>query len=90
MQYFNQGLIALGNVAKMFPMVSLIFQNQEVAVRIVQEWARVYKVRDVNVFLKALQPPQQPMLPQASGMSAGDPMHPKAPPAGRDAAAWRV
>jgi hypothetical protein len=82
MQYYNQGLIALGNVAKMFPMVSLIFQNQDVAVRIVQEWARVYKVRDVNVFLKALQPPQQPMLPQASGMSAGDPMHPEgaAPP----------
>jgi hypothetical protein len=79
MAYFNKGLEGLGHIAQMFPQVQQIFLNPEVAVRTVQEWARVYKVRDVNVFLKALQPPQQPMIPDASGMNTGDPMQQEQP-----------
>lgn len=73
MQYFNQSLMTLGNLAKLFPAYGQIFQNPDVARSILQEWGRVFKVRDPNVFLKAAQsaqgmPPAQ--LPQAGGPDA--------------------
>jgi hypothetical protein len=69
-QMFNQGLIALGNLAKMFPMFALMFQNPDVVKTVAEEWARVYKIRNPSVFLKALVPPPQMGLPQAGGMDA--------------------
>lgn len=73
MQYFMQAGQTLVQMANAFPMMRQIFASPEVAVRMVQEWARVYKIRDVNVFLKALQQPPVP-LPMAGGMTPADPM----------------
>lgn len=85
MQYFNQGLIALGNLSKLFQGFAAVFQNPDVAKRILQEWARVYKVRDVDVFMKALMTPPQQALPAPGGMQPQGAMGPAPgapPPAG--------
>lgn len=86
MQYFNQGLIALGNLAKMFPSIGpAVFGNPEVTMRVLQEWARVYKVRDVNVFLKAMTTGAAQGLPMPQG--AGGALGPGAMPSGEPGAA---
>lgn len=78
MQYFNQSLMTLGNLAKLFPAYGQIFQNQDVARSILQEWGRVFKVRDPNVFMKAALAPPPAQLPQAGGqdMAGGTPPQP--------------
>ena len=73
-QYFNQGMIALGNLAKVSPPLGTILQNFEVAKAIAEEWARVYKVRNRMAFIKALQPPPQMALPPTGGIDAPPPM----------------
>jgi hypothetical protein len=81
MQYFNQSLMTLGNLAKLFPAYGQIFQNQDVARSILQEWGRVFKVRDPNVFMKAALAPMPAQLPQAGGqdMAGGTPPQPGQP-----------
>lgn len=81
MQYFNHGLEALMKILQMSPMGALLLQDPDVLMRNLQEWGVAYKVRDVNVFLRAAQKViqaqqqlPQPGMPAASGMSAGDPM----------------
>ncbi len=83
MAYFNQGLQALGGLAKEFPALGVIFQNPDVARAVLEEWARVYKIRDRATFIKALQaqpPGMGAPMPNAAGPSAAAPMG--APPGG--------
>jgi hypothetical protein len=82
MQYFNQGFQTLGNILQMFPGAQAIVNDPDVVGRIIEEWGRAYKIRDIGVFQKALQKALQmgTALPQAGGMTPGDPMH--APPPG--------
>jgi len=74
MQYFNESLVAIGNLSKMFPGFMQMFQNPDVMRSVAEEWARVYKIRNPSVFLKALMaPPPQMGLPPAGGMDPGGP-----------------
>jgi hypothetical protein len=60
-QDFNQSLQALVGFAKLFPMAQLIFQNPEVLKSLMEQWARLYNVPDMQPYIKALSvPPQQP------------------------------
>ncbi|MGB8274113.1 MAG: hypothetical protein WCF16_02460, partial [Alphaproteobacteria bacterium] len=61
---FNAGFQALAGIAKVFPTVAIIFQAPDAAKAIVEEWARVYNVRNRQPFLGAL---QAPALPAAGG-----------------------
>lgn len=70
---FNQGLQSLAGMAKVFTPLAMIFQNPDVAKAILEEWARVNRVRNKTVFLRALRPPMAG-LPAAGGMSPGAPM----------------
>lgn len=74
---FNQGLQSLAGMAKVFTPLAMIFQSPEVAKAILEEWARVNRVRNKPVFLRALRPPM-PMPPAAGGMSPNPPMDPAA------------
>lgn len=71
MQYFNQWLELLGKLSQLIPSVQMMMQSPDVLKSIMQEGARVYKVRNPEVFMKALQQPMQGMLPPAGGMDAG-------------------
>lgn len=83
MFYFNQSLQTLGGLAKEFQALGRIFQSDEVARALVQEWGRTYKVRTINLFLKALMPqPGAPALPAAGGQGGPAPMAPGGPAAG--------
>lgn len=81
---FNSGIEALANLAKVVPGLQVIFQNHEAAKAILEEWLRVYDVRDRQPFLGAfLAPPPPPTTGTGAPMgqpSAGGP--PGAPPPG--------
>jgi hypothetical protein len=78
MQYFTQSMVALSNMAQTIQPMALLFQSPEVAKAILMEWARIYKVRDAQVFIKALTPPMMPMGLPAAGGQAGEQMLPQA------------
>lgn len=52
---FNAGMEALANLAKVFPGLQGIFQSPDLAQTILEQWARVYDVRDIQPFMNALQ-----------------------------------
>ncbi len=70
-QYFQQGLQALIQLAQAIPAYGQVLQNPDVVKMLMNEWALVYRVRSPQVFLKALAAPPQPALPAAGGMDAG-------------------
>lgn len=79
-QYFTEGTVALKNLSDIMPAIKGIFASAEVQKAILSEWARAYKVGNVNVFLKALLTVLQapaPMMPQAGGMDAAGGMPPQ-------------
>jgi hypothetical protein len=71
LQAFNGSLQALAQLGQMFPQLAPMLQQPDILKGIVQEWARVYKVRNPQLFLKALTAQPQGMLPAAGGMDAG-------------------
>lgn len=78
-QDFNNAVLALANLAKVFPGLALMFQNPEVTKAVIEEWARVYNVRNRQKFLGALQV-QPGVLPAAAGMDAAGATQPDAQP----------
>ncbi len=82
MQYFNQWLQMLSNLSQANPMFGQVLQSPEVVKSIMEEGARIYKVRNAQVFLKALTPPPVMGLPAAGGMDAAAPQGPGMPSPG--------
>lgn len=78
---FNNGFMALANLAKVFPALQALFQNPAVAKTILQEWARVYDIRDKQPFMDAFNaPPPPPVASPGPAMPMGAGPHPGAPP----------
>lgn len=71
LQSFNGWLELLMKFGQINPLVGQVLQNPDVIKALMEEGARVYKVRNSQVFLKALMPQPQAMLPAAGGMDAG-------------------
>lgn len=85
MQYFNEGLKFLASLGQMFPQLPMVMaSNPEILKTILQEWARVYKVRNPQVFLNALQMQPPGMMPQAGGMDAAGGQPSQAMPPGME------
>jgi hypothetical protein len=70
---FNSGLQALGGLAQVFPGLQVIMQNPEATKAILEQWLRVFDVRDRQPFLGALQQAATAM-PQAAGPGGPAPM----------------
>lgn len=77
---FNNGLVALGNIAKVFPQLQVIFQSREAAKAILEEWVRVYKVRNRQPFLGAFM--QAGTMPPAVGTGPAAPVAAEGAPGG--------
>lgn len=84
---FNNSLMALANLAKVFPGLGAIFQSPDAAKAVLEQWARVYDVRDRQPFMGAFN--QAPPMPQGIGPGAPAPMGPPqgGPPVGAPGAA---
>lgn len=71
---FNAGMEALANLAKVFPGLQGIFQNPVLAQTILEQWARVYEIHDIQPFMNALKTAQQqPPAPPQSAIPLGAP-----------------
>lgn len=69
---FNNRFMTLANLGKVFPGIQVIFQSPDAVKAILEEWCRVYNVRDRQPFLGALNappvpPPAGPMGPPPMG-----------------------
>jgi hypothetical protein len=73
-QAFDGGMIALANLAKVFTPLQIMFANPETSKAILEQWMRVYDIRDRQPFLGAFQ--QAPMMPPAAGPGGPAPMGP--------------
>lgn len=72
---FNTGLQALAGLSKAFPMLALIMNNPETTQAILEQWLRVFDIRDrepyLNAFKAAVQQQQQmASQPPMPGMGA--------------------
>lgn len=63
---FDSGFLALANIAKVVPALGSVLNNPEVAKAMLEQWLRVYDVRDRQPFIGALQAP--PVPPGGAGM----------------------
>lgn len=78
---FDSGFLALANLAKVIPALGVVLNNPEVARATLEQWLRVYDVRDRQPFLGAMNAP--PLPPTGAGMGAppmGGPPAPGMPP----------
>lgn len=78
---FDNGFIALANLAKVFPGLGVILNNPDVAKATLEQWLRAYNVRDRQPFLGAFNAPALP--PVGAGMGAppmGEPAGAGMPP----------
>lgn len=65
---FDSGFLALANLAKLVPALGMVLNNPEVARATLEQWLRVYDVRDRQPFLGAM---NAPAIPQpGAGMGA--------------------
>lgn len=79
---FNNGILALTNLAKVFVGFQRIFANPEAEKAMLEEFLRVYNIRDRDAILGAYQTPL-PMPPaMGPGMSPGPEPGGMAPPGG--------
>lgn len=86
---FNSGIEALANLAKVVPGLQVIFQNRDAAKAILEEWLRVYDVRDRQPFMGAFMAPPPPPTTGAPTQIGQPPAAgpPGAPPPGPPSAA---
>lgn len=75
---FDSGFLALANIAKVCPSVGAVLNSVEVGKAIVEQWCRVYDVRDRQPFVGAM---IAPPIPQPGAGMGSAPMA-GAPPGG--------
>jgi hypothetical protein len=68
-QNFDSGMMALANLAKVVPGLQVVFQNQDVAKAILEQWLRAYDVKDRQPFLGAFT--AAPAMPAGAGSPMG-------------------
>lgn len=67
---FNNRFLALSNLAKAFPMLGALMQSPEASKALLEEWCRVYNVRDRQPFLGAFTGAMPMPLGGGPGMGA--------------------
>lgn len=73
---FDSGFLALANLAKVVPALGAVLNSPDVAKATLEQWLRVYDVRDRQPFLGAMQAPPIPMGAAGPGAApmGGPPM----------------
>jgi hypothetical protein len=81
---FDNGFIALANLAKVVPGLGVILNSPDVAKATLEQWLRAYNVRDRQPFLGAFQAPPvpQPGIGQPAAPMGGQPGMPSGVPPG--------